>query len=139
MTSGTFFQGRAAPAGQPDSVGGAILQGRRQFLPPPADGVDMQPGDAGDEPIAAVSELGTLDGGIPAALLLIEPAEQQVHLPVELLLGVRPRAETVGALAAMNFPLGHGRTLRDVASRSIPAYQKLGTCPWMSPLLILSA
>ena len=37
----------------------------------------------GDGPVAAVAELGTLDGGVPAALLLIEAAEQEVHLPVE--------------------------------------------------------
>jgi hypothetical protein len=35
-----------------------------------------------------VTELGRLDSGVPAALLLIEPTEQQVHLPVEFPVGV---------------------------------------------------
>jgi hypothetical protein len=49
----------------------------------------VQAGEPGGEPIPTVPELGTLDGGVPAALLLIEPAEQQVHLAMEFPVGVR--------------------------------------------------
>jgi hypothetical protein len=108
-----FFERRASAAGEPDSIGGAIFERGRQFLPPPADGVDVQPGDAGDGPVPAVAELGGFDGGVPAALLLIEPTEQQVHLPVESLIGVRHGAEAIRAPALMDFLLRHRLTLPD--------------------------
>ena len=73
----------------------------------------MQAGDAGDGPVPAVPELGTLDGGVPAPLLLIEPTEQQIHLLVDLLAGVVFLAEAIEALALMDFLLGHRLTLRD--------------------------
>jgi hypothetical protein len=68
-----------------------------------------------------VTGLGTLDGGIPAALLLVEPAEQQVHLPVQYLIRVRHRTEALRALALMDFLLRHGPTLRVALSKSMPA------------------
>jgi hypothetical protein len=87
----------------------------------------VQAGDAGDGPVAAVSELGTLDGGVPAALLLVEPAEQQIHLPVDFPIGVGLRAEALGALAQMDILLRHGPDLLGAASESMTGYQKLGT------------
>src|SRR5512135_393715 len=89
------------------------MQRGRQFFPSPADGIDVQAREPGDEPIPTVPELGTLDGGVPASLLLIEPTEQEIHLPVDLLVGMMIQAEAVGALALMDFLLGHGPTLRD--------------------------
>ena len=85
---GLSFDGGAAAAGEAYPVGGAVVQRGGEFFPAPADGVDVQARDPGDGPIPAVTELGRLDGGVPAALLLIEPAEQQVHLPVEFPVGV---------------------------------------------------
>jgi hypothetical protein len=93
----------------------------------------VQAGDPGDGPVAAVTELGTLDGGVPAALLLVEAAEQQVHLPVEFPVGMGPRAEASGALALVDFLLGHGPDLPEAISESMPAYQKLGTWSWTAP------
>jgi hypothetical protein len=110
---GLFFERRASPAGKSDPIGGAILERGRQFVPSPADGIDVQAREPGDEPIPTVPELGTLDGGVPASLLLIEPTEQEIHLPVDLLVGMMIQAEAVGALALMDFLLGHGLTLRD--------------------------
>jgi len=78
-------------------------------------------------PVPAVPDLGTLDGGIPAALLLVEPTEQEVHLPMEVPVGVCRRAEALGALAVMDILLRHGPTLRVAVSKSIPAYQERGT------------
>ena len=112
MISGTFFRGRAVPRREADPLGGAIVQRGGEFFPAPADGIDVQSGDQGDEPIPAMPDLGRLDGGVPAALLLIEPTEQQGHLPVDLLVGMIPRVEAVGTLALMDIPLGHGLTLR---------------------------
>src|SRR5512135_1173109 len=89
------------------------MQRGRQFFPSPADGIDVPAREPGDEPIPTVPELGTLDGGVPASLLLIEPTEQEIHLPVDLLVGMMIQAEAVGALALMDFLLRHGLTLRD--------------------------
>ena len=89
------------------------MERSRQFFPPPADGIDVQARKPGDGPIPAVPEPGTLDGGIPASLLLIEPTEQEVHLPVDFLVGMMIEAEAVGTLAVMDFLLGHGFILRD--------------------------
>jgi hypothetical protein len=85
---GLFFDGGSAAAGEAYPAGRAVVQRGGQFFPAPADGVDVQARDPGDGPIPAVTELGRLDGGVPAALLLIEPTEQQVHLPVEFPVGV---------------------------------------------------
>jgi len=93
----------------------------------------VQARDPGDESIAAVSDLGRFDGGVPAALLLIEPTEQQVHLPVNLLVGMKFQAEVVGALALMDVLLGHGTTLRNLLSKPRGVYKKPGSCSWMAP------
>src|SRR5213075_1092948 len=47
------------------------------------------------------------------ALLLIEPTEQEIHLLVDILVGMVFPAKAVGALALMDFLLRHGLTLRD--------------------------
>jgi hypothetical protein len=100
------------------------LERGRQFVPAPADGIDVQAGEPGDEPVPAVPELGRLDGGVPAALLLIEPTEQEIHLPVDPLVGMMIQAEAVGALALMDFLLGHGLTLRDRPMDSMTSLPK---------------
>ena len=99
--------------GAAGGIGGAIVERGRQFLPSPADRIDVQAREPGDEPIPAVPEPGTLDGGVPAPLLLIEPTEQEVHLLMDFLVGMVFLAKAVGALALMDFLLGHRLTLRD--------------------------
>jgi hypothetical protein len=66
------FRGPAPPAEPADAVGGAVAQA----------------GDEGDEGVAAEAELVGLQGGVPAALLLVQAAEQQVHLGAHLPVGV---------------------------------------------------
>src|SRR5512135_3414640 len=100
------------------------MQRGRQFFPSPADGIDVQAREPGDEPISTVPELGTLDGGVPASLLLIEPTEQEIHLPVDLLVGMMIQVEAVGALAVMDFLLGHRLTLRDRLLDSVTSLPK---------------
>ena len=53
--------------------------------------------------------------------------KQQVHLAVDFLVGMRLRAEAVGALALMDIMLGHGLTFPEVSSESMSSYQKPGT------------
>jgi hypothetical protein len=93
----------------------------------------MEPGDPGDGPVPAVAELRTLHGGVPTALLLVESAEQQVHLPVEFSIGMGLRAEAIGALALMGFLVRHGPDLPEVTLGSMLGYQKLGIWSWMPP------
>jgi len=83
----------------------------------------MQAREPGDEPVPAVAESGTLDGGVPSPLLLIEPTVQEIHLPVDLLVGMVFQIEAVGTLAFMNFLSRHRLTLRDRpvdSSKSLP-------------------
>ena len=87
----------------------------------------MQASDQGDEAVPAVPNPGAFDGGVPTALLLIESAEKQVHLPVDDLLATRLGAKALGALALMDVPLGHGSTLCDgvVIHVSLPEISNL--------------
>ena len=87
----------------------------------------MQPGDQRQPTIAAMAEVGRFDGGVPAALLLIESAHQEVHLAMDLLIGMRLGAGTGGALAVVGITLEHGLTFPEVSSMAMPAYQKPGT------------
>jgi hypothetical protein len=89
------------------------LERGRQFFPSSADRIDVQAREPGDEPVPAVPKPGTLDSGVPAPLLLIEPTEQEVHLLVDFLVGMGFLAKAIGALALMDFLLRHGLTLRD--------------------------
>jgi hypothetical protein len=94
-------------------------------LPASADGIDVQAREPGDEPIPAVPEPGRFDGGVPAPLLLIEPAEQQIHLLVDRLIGMVFLAEAVGTLAVIDFLLRHRFSLRDRpmdSTKSLPKY-----------------
>ena len=99
----------------------------RQFFPSPADRIDVQAREPGDEPVPAMPEPGTLDGGVPAPLLLIEPTEQEIHLLVDFLVRMGFLAKAVGALAVMDFLLRHGLTLRDGPMDSTTSLQKK---PW---------
>jgi hypothetical protein len=122
-----LFEGGPSPAGQPDPIGGSASQRFGQLLPSPADGIDVQPGDLGEEAIAAMADLGRFDGGVPAALLLIESAHQEIHPAMDLLVGMRFGAGTGGALTRMDITLGHGLTFPEVSSESMSSYQKPGT------------
>ena len=100
------------------------MQRSRQFFASPTDRIDMEARQARHKPIPAVPELGTFDGGVPAPLLLIEPTEEQIHLPMNLLIGMAFRIEAMGALALMDFLLRHRLTLRDRPRDSMPSVPK---------------
>ena len=78
------------------------MQRGGEFFSPTADGIDVQAGDAGDSPVAAVAEPGALAGGVPAAVLLVETAQAQIDLLVMVPSGAGLRGEALGALALMN-------------------------------------
>jgi hypothetical protein len=87
----------------------------------------VQPGDQRQPAIAAMADVGRFDGGIPAALLLIEPTHQEIDPAMDLPVGMEIGASTGGALALMDLTLRHGRTLPEVSSVAIPSYQKAGS------------
>ena len=70
----------------------------------------MQADDERQQGVAAVADLVGLDSGVPAALLLVESAAQEVHLGVQLLVGVRLGLLAARALALMNLTGRHGWT-----------------------------
>jgi hypothetical protein len=94
-----------------NAVGRAVAQVGGEFLPTAADGIDMQAGDQGNTGIAAVALLVGFDGGEPAALLLVEAAEQEVHACVKFLIGMRFGLLARRTLALMNVTNCHVRLL----------------------------
>jgi hypothetical protein len=64
------------------------LEGVPQLPASPPDGLDVHAGDLRHEAVAAVADPGGLQGDIPAALLLIEATEEQVHTMVKERIGV---------------------------------------------------
>ena len=123
--SGSFFYRRAASAGVADPVRGPAVQVGVEFLTAAAAGIDMQARDEGHEGVAAVADLLGLQGGEPAALLLIEAAEQQVEAavacPVRRVL-VRGAA---GALALMDLRVSPDNPSVGGRSRQPSLYGKL--------------
>src|SRR6266849_7667101 len=107
MRVGSFFYGRASGAGPAHAIGGSILQAGIQFFTAAANGIDVQAGDAGDDRVAAIADLLGLKARDPAALLFVEPLEEQVHLFMQQSLGVIRVAETSRALALMNRVVVH--------------------------------
>ncbi|HLG68080.1 MAG TPA: hypothetical protein VKV36_09460 [Acidimicrobiales bacterium] len=87
----------------------------------------MQSGDQRQPAIATMPDVDRFDGGIPAALLLIESAHQEIDPVMDLSVGMRIGAGTGGALALMDITLRHGLTLPEVSSVAVPSYQKPGT------------
>lgn len=77
----------ASAAGNPHAVGGPVFELVREFLPAASDGVDVHPGDEGQETVPAVPDFQGLQGHIPSALLLVEAAKEQVHASMQFLFG----------------------------------------------------
>jgi hypothetical protein len=55
-------------------------------LPSPLDGLFIQTRDSGQQPISTGTYALGLHRHIPAALLFIQSAQQQIHLPMQLLI-----------------------------------------------------
>jgi hypothetical protein len=83
------------------------LQVGVKFLAAAADGIDVQAGNEREERVTAVAGLLGLQGGEPAALLLVEAAEEEVDLVVEFAQGVILRTLAVRAGTRVNHTVGH--------------------------------
>jgi hypothetical protein len=123
-----LFQRRAAAAGLADTVGGTVAQALPEFVAAATDGIDVQAGDEREEGIAAGADLGRLDGGVPATLLFVEATEQEVHVGVEVLVGMRLRELARGALAPVNLTGRHGGTPCSKGERRSHDSDFLGSC-----------
>jgi hypothetical protein len=98
-----FFDRRPAATRQAHSVGWSILQLGIEFSSAPADGIYMHPCDLGHQGRATMSQLLGLQGHIPTALLLIQAAEQQVHLVVQFLVWMIIKLLAIWTLAFMDW------------------------------------
>jgi hypothetical protein len=81
-----------------------------EFLATAADGIDVQAGDGGQQGVAAIAGFLGLQGGQPAALLLVEATHQEVDLVVELSVGMILPASARGTLARMDRTVGHDQS-----------------------------
>src|SRR5262249_4569313 len=124
---GSFFCRGPARAGVANAVGRPPGQVRIQFLAAAADGIDMQAADDGEEGVAAWTDLLGVEGGEPAALLLVEPARQEVHLAVQLPAGVILAGGAVGALTLVKWAVGHDEFSVCCPRAAMSVYEGAGT------------
>jgi hypothetical protein len=99
-----FFDRRPPATRKAHSVSWSILQLGIDLSSTPADGVDMHSCDLGHQGRTTMAQLLGLQGHIPAALLLIQATEQQVHLVVQFLVWMIIRLLTIWTLAFMDWP-----------------------------------
>ena len=85
---GLFFGEGSPAAEQADPVGGPAPERAVHLTAASPDRLDVDAGDPGESPVATVTEPGGLDGDVPAALLLVEAAQEQIDPGMEDLLGV---------------------------------------------------
>jgi hypothetical protein len=90
----------------PNSVRGLVGERGHQLFPSTTDRFLIHPGDLEQQPIGSMAEPLQFHGQIPAALLLVEPAQQQVHLAVVLTLMLEARP-TRGTPARWHNFCGH--------------------------------
>jgi hypothetical protein len=67
----------------------------------------MQPGDLRKETISAMADLHGFQSNVPATLLLIEPAEKQIHAAMPFLVGMVFRGTATRALALVQAGILH--------------------------------
>lgn len=73
-----------------------------QFLPSSLDRLFVQACDLREQAISTGTDAVGLHRDIPATLLFIQSAQQQIHLPMEFLIWMNGFLWAMGALAWMN-------------------------------------
>jgi hypothetical protein len=71
-------------------------------LPPTLDGLLVQDRDLGEQPISTRTNPVGLNRDIPATLLFIQATEQEIHLAMQDLVGMRRLLLARGTLTLMN-------------------------------------
>jgi hypothetical protein len=84
-------------------MGWSVLQPISKLLLATLDRFLIHAGDLREQGYAAMTQPVGFHGHIPAALLLIKAAQEQVHLPVQLPLGMIRRLRTLWTFASMDF------------------------------------
>jgi hypothetical protein len=97
-----FFNQRPPATRQAHSVGWPSLQLGIEFSSTATDGIDMHSCDLGHQGCTTMPQLLGLQGRIPATLLFIQPAEQQVHLMVQFLVWMIIRLLAVWTLTLID-------------------------------------
>src|SRR5262249_44979425 len=115
---GRFFPRRPAGTGPADALGGPVAQLGVEFLPAAADGIDVQAGDLRQQGVAAVADVLGLQGGQPAALLLVQAAHQQVDVVVQGPRGVVLPREAGGTGTAVDDRIDHDSSSLSRANRT---------------------
>ena len=116
MIPDLFFDAGPPPAGAAHPVGRLLHQARGQLGPPAADRLLVEASDLGHQVLAARPEALGLEGDVPAPLSLIQPAEEDVHLPMALAVRLRPGLLADSTLALPNLGTRHaGLPSRDQA------------------------
>jgi len=96
-----FFGTWPTCAGQSDVLFRSLRKLPGQFFSSPLDRLCVQARDLGEQPISPSANAGGLHRYIPAALLFIQSAQQQIHLPMQLLIRMGRFLLAMGALALM--------------------------------------
>lgn len=69
----------------------------------------MQAGDAGDDCVTAVAQFLRLEGGEPAALLLVKARHEEVEMLMPVTVRMLGAAKALETLARMNGLVGHDK------------------------------
>jgi hypothetical protein len=104
---GLFFGARPTCTGQPDSLLRSLSQRPGKFLPSSLDGLFIQTRDLGEQPISTSTNAVGLHCDIPATLLFIQPTQQYIHLPMQVLIWMGRFLLAMGAFALMHLGSWH--------------------------------
>jgi len=97
-----FFCCWATSTGQSHPIGWTLSQVVLKFLPPTVNRFGIHAGDLSQELISMRTDPIGLHRHIPATLLFIQATEQQIHLPVQGLVGMDRFLLTIGTLTLVD-------------------------------------
>jgi hypothetical protein len=89
LALGLFFSVWSTGPWQPDSLLWSLRQGAGQFLSSPLDRLFIQARDLREQALSTWTNALGLQRHLPAPLLFIQAAQQQIHLPMQLLIRMR--------------------------------------------------
>jgi hypothetical protein len=107
LARGLFFGAGPTCAGQTHALLRSPRKPPSQFLSAPLDGLFIQASDLGEQPISPCAKTIGLHRHIPATLLIIQPTQQQIHLPMQPLIWMGHLLLAMGTLALMYLSLWH--------------------------------
>jgi hypothetical protein len=97
-----FFHRWSSTTRQTHPLHGPVSQLAIQLGAPAANGVDVQARDLGQPGDTTMTELLGFQGHVPAALLFIQPTEEQIHLVMKLFVWMVAGLLAIGTLALVH-------------------------------------